>query len=317
MDPDVGNSTQTTTQTSNCAGCDVGGQKCSIERYKRQAAVAEEMTQALSGFQEKFDKARTTYTKARADAEADVKWSQRILYGKGAEPGETSVKERLKCLTDSDQRDCLKDSLATVAAAIKECSGTTTTGCCVGDCDYPHAETPGETASSLAGLIAQFRGDAQKNQDCFNSLIDLATNIPKGTADLRAAVAKLDEESKSATRDNAVRLFAEYLVLRHRLSGGGLFGGFKDVNAYMDCLCKALQCSYLAWEAVIDLEGRRAYLECQDKAKQDECERKKKEILEDLLCEYEKCKPDSDPDPTHDDDCGCGQHPKGSQQQSA
>ena len=199
-----------------------------------------------------------------------------------------------------------------MTAAIKECSGGSTTGCCVGDCSYPYEPTEGETASSLAGLIAQYRRAAADNQACFDSLIKLLTEIPQVTAKLKADVAALENESKSADGTTAVRLFARYLVLKHQLSGGGLFGGFANVNAYMDCLCKAMQCSYAAWQAVIELEGRKAFLECQDKAAQAECERKKKDILEDLLCEYEKCKP-ATPSDGGDDDCGCGQHSHGTE----
>ncbi|NPC44577.1 hypothetical protein [Nocardioides sp. zg-1230] len=316
MDTSTGTQTQDPTDSSACDGCDIVGVACATERYKKQAEVAEESAQALEGFQEKYDLARAAYSKARADAEADVAWSKKTLYGKDS-GGKTSIKERLKCLLDDDQRKCLKESLRTVTAAITECSGASTTGCCVGDCDYPHEPSEDETVSSLAGLIAKYRAAATWNQACFGSLIDLATEIPQQTSEIRAAVAKLDEESKSASKENVVALYATYLVLKHRLAGGGLFGGFAHVNAYMDCLCKALQCSYAAWQAVIELEGRRALLECQDKAARDECDRKKREILEDLLGEYEKCKPAAVASSDHDEDCGCGQHSHTQQPASA
>ena len=105
-----------------------------------------------------------------------------------------------------------------------------------------------------------------------------------------------------------MRLYARYLVLSGQLEGDALFGGFASVNAYVDCLCKAMQCSYAAWQAVIELEGRKARLECEERARADECERKQRDILDDILCEYEKCKPSSPSDESHDDDCGCGQH---------
>src|SRR5688572_9395281 len=69
---DSGTSTNEPSTTDECAGCDVGGLACSIEMYKRQAEVAEESTKALDGYHEKFESARGAYTKARADAKADV-----------------------------------------------------------------------------------------------------------------------------------------------------------------------------------------------------------------------------------------------------
>ena len=59
-----------------------------------------------------------------------------------------------------DERECLCKSLDTATAAIKECTGTSG-GCCVGECSYPSAPTEGETTSSLAGLIDEYRINVQ------------------------------------------------------------------------------------------------------------------------------------------------------------
>lgn len=293
-----GTSTNGTSTSGECAGCDVGGLACSTEMYKRQAEVAEESTTKLEGYQAKFDSARAGYTKARADAKADVDAAAKKL---------ADIHDTLKCVLDKPERSCLKTSLETVTAAIKECAGTTG-GCCVGECSYPTEPTEGETASSLAGVIAQYRKEAEKNQACFDSLITLLTSIPAAIAELKAAVAQLDADVKAEGDKDLVRLFARYLVLRSRIEGDGLFGGFASVNAYVDCLCKAMQCSYAAWQAVIELEGRKARLDCEERARTAECQRKQRDILEDILCEYEKCKPSRPTDPPADQDCGCGHH---------
>ena len=52
---DSGTSTNGTSTGGECVGCDVGGLACTTEMYKKQAEVAEESTQALQGYQEKFD----------------------------------------------------------------------------------------------------------------------------------------------------------------------------------------------------------------------------------------------------------------------
>ncbi len=295
---DSGTSTNGTSTGGECVGCDVGGLACTTEMYKKQAEVAERSTQALQGYQEKFASARGDYTKARADAKADVHAAQAKL---------RDIKDSLKCVLDTDERNCLKASLETVKAAIKECTGTTG-GCCVGECSYPSEPTEGETTSSLAGLIDEFTQEAAKNQACFDALIDLLTSIPAAVADLKAAVAALDADVKADGDKDLVRLYARYLVLMWKLEGDALFGGFASVNAYVDCLCKAMQCSYAAWQAIIELEGRKARLECEERARADECERKQRDILDDILCEYEKCKPDRPADHPEDEDCGCGHH---------
>jgi hypothetical protein len=267
--------------------------------YKRQAEVAEESTKALEGYQTKFESARGAYTKVRADAKADVDAAGTKL---------DEIKETLKCVLGNDERKCLRESLDTVTAAIEECAGTST-GCCAGECDYPSAPTEGETTSSLAGLIDQYRQAAVRNKACFESLMDLLVSIPPAIVDLKSAVAQLALDVRADGPKDLVRLYARYLVLRSRLDGDKLFGGFASINAYVDCLCHAMQCSYAAWQAVIELEGRKARLDCEERARKAECDRKQKDILEDILCEYEKCKPQpSKPPAEHDPDCGCGHH---------
>ena len=295
---DSGTSTNGTSTGGGCVGCDVGGLACTTVMYKKQAEVAEESTTALQGYQEKFASARGDYTKARAAAKADVDASHAKLH---------DIKETLKCLLDKEERTCLKTSLETVKAAIQECTGGTG-GCCVGECSYPSEPTEGETTSSLAGLIDQYRQEAARNSACFDALIALLTSIPTGVAELKAAVWQLDADVKADGDRDLVRLYARYLVLMWKLDGDALFGGFASVNAYVDCLCTAMQCSYAAWQAIIELEGRKARLECEDQGRKDECERKQKDILEDILCEYEKCKPDRPVPPHDDEDCGCGHH---------
>jgi hypothetical protein len=296
-----GTSTSGTSTTGDCAGCDVGGLACSIEMYKRQAVVAEESTTALQGYQEKFDTARSGYTKARADAKTDVEGAAKTL---------GVIKDSLKCVLGDDERRYLREALDTVTAAIEACAGTSG-GCCVGDCSYPSAPTDGETTSSLAGLIDQYRQAAAKNQACFVSLIDLLSSIPTAIADLKAAVAQLAADVKAEGPKDLVRLYARFLVLRIRFEGDKQFGGFSSVNAYVDCVCRAMQCSYAAWQSVIELEGRKARLDCEERARKAECDRKQKDILEDILCEYEKkskTQPPSAPGHEHDPDCGCGHH---------
>lgn len=297
---DSDTSTNGPSSGGECMGCDVGGLACTTEMYAKQAEVAQKSTEALKGYQDKFAEARGAYTKVRSDAKADVHATKDLLGG---------IKDTLKCVLDKDERACLKSSLEVVKAAIQECTGTTG-GCCVGECSYPSEATEGETTSSLAGLIDEYTQEAARNQACFEKLIELLASIPTGVAELKAAVEQLDADVKADGDKDLVRLYARYLVLQWRLEGDALFGGFSSVNAYVDCLCKAMQCSYAAWQAIIELEGRKARLECEERARKEECDRKQRDILEDILCEYEKCRPEPPAEDPHDEDCGCShRHP--------
>ena len=307
---DSGTSTDGTSTTGECDGCDVGALACSIEMYTRQSEVAKDSTEALEGYQEKFDSARGKYTKARADAEADVKAAKTML-----KECKTSLEcEFRKEKLGNEKLECLRKSLDKVTAAITECAGTSG-GCCVGDCSYPSAPTEGETTSSLAGLIDQYRQAAERNKACFDSVIKVLDSIPTDVTNLKTNAKELHDDVKKDGPKDLVRLYARYLVLWSQLNGDKLFGGFASVNAYVDCLCKALQCSYAAWQALIEVEGRKAKLECEEKARKAECDRKQKDILEDIMCEYEKCKPSEPPSGCgHDPDCGCEHNDHGSGQ---
>ncbi|WP_433157863.1 hypothetical protein [Kribbella sp. CA-247076] len=297
----MGTETETDTPqtTGNCAGCDSGGLACSTEMYKRQAEVAEESAKALDKYQETFDSARAAYPKARADAKVDVEKAREDL---------ETVRQSL-CKLSKDDRRCLYESYQKVQKAIDDCSQTA--GPCA-DCECPDPPAPStdETSSSLAGLIDKYRQIAASNQACFTSLTELLKSIPTDIKSLKDDVAKLVREvGEAVDKDVLVRLYVRYLVLRLRSDGNSLFGGFDSVNAYVNRLCKAMQYSNAAWLAVIELEGRKARLDCQERSRKAECERKRKDIVEDVLCEYEKCKPATPSDPsTHEPGCGCGQH---------
>lgn len=288
-----------TAQTGNCSGCDPGGLACSTEMYKRQAEVAQEAAKALDKYQETFDSARATYAKARADAKVDVDKAKQDL---------ETVRQSL-CKLSKDDRKCLLESYKKVQKAIDDCNRTS--GACA-DCECPDPPGPSddETSSSLAGLIDKYKQIAARNQACFTSLTELLESIPTDSKALKTSVADLVREvGEAVDKDVLVRLYVRYLVLRLKLDGNGLFGGFESVNAYVNRLCKAMQCSNAAWLAVIEIEGRKARLDCVERARQAECERKRKDIVEDVLCEYEKCKPSAPSDPgTHEPGCGCGQH---------
>lgn len=287
---------KTPSTTVGCGTCDAGDLACSTKRFTRQAVVAEESTTALAGLTEKYDQALAAYTEARTSVQADVKATKDLL---------KHLRDSLKCLLSDEDRKCLKESFKKVIAAIDQCKGRG--GCCVGNCDFDGTAGGDETASGLAGRIDQYRRDTQKNTDCFTKLITHPQVVPAEVAAIKAEVAAIDTAVRAEGDKDVALLYARVLVARSRLDAERLWQGFANVGSYMECLCKALQCSYQGWEAIILLEGLKAEKDCQDEAKVTACTKLQTDILENLMCEYDKCRPKvSSGD--NDDDCGCGHH---------
>jgi hypothetical protein len=283
--------------TVGCGTCDAGDLACSTERFKRQAVVAEESATALAGLPEKYNQALAAYTEARASVQVDVKAAKDLL---------KHLRESLKCLLDDEERRCLKESFRKIIAAIDDCKGGDN-GCCVGNCDFDGTPATDESASGLSGRIDQYRRDTQQNIDCFNKLIGQQQEVPAEVAAIKSEVAAIDAAARAEGDKDVPRLYARVLVARSRLDTERLWRGFTTVGDYMDCLCKALTCSYKGWEAIILLEGAKAEKDCQDTAKVTACTKLQTDILENLMCEYDKCRPKGSSGDS-DEDCGCGHH---------
>lgn len=269
--------------TDPCGDCDHGGIEdlsCSAKRFQKQAEVANQSATELEGYRAQFATARADYTKVRDAVKADVDAASTQL---------KHVHDTLRCLLDDDEKHCLKESLCTVVEAIDECAGAS--GCCVGDCEFDSSVGEGETASDLAGRIDKYRRSTQQNTDCFTSLIAQQQQIPTDVAAIKAEVTQLAADVAAEGDKDVIRLYSRWLVARMKLEPKRLWRGLLTVNDYVDCLCRALRCALLGWEAIIVLEGAKAEMDCKDQAKVAACLKKQQDILEDLLCEYEKCRP--------------------------
>ncbi|MDD9207542.1 hypothetical protein PU560_13885 [Georgenia sp. 10Sc9-8] len=262
-------------------GCDPGGLPCRIVRFRRQSEVAEESEAALEGMQEKYDAARTAYTDARTRVRADTEAAREQL---------KRIHETLRCLLDDEDRACLKRAVETVLEEIDECTGPG--GCRVGECTFDSSVGEDETVGSLAGRIAEYRRTTTHSTDVFNELIRHPEEVPTDLEGLRAQVEELDEAARAEDRGDVARLYAWLLVLWRKLDDTRLWRGFESVRAYMSCLCRAMECSYTGWEAVIILEGALAERICQEEAEQAECQKKHEDVLELVLAECDRtCRP--------------------------
>ncbi len=70
------------------------------------------------------------------------------------------------------------------------------------------------------------------------------------------------------------------------------------MNAYVECLCRALMCSLKGRTALAILGAEIAVLECKEREKGVRCKRLQDDTLEEVLAEYLRICP---PRPSHDD----------------
>ena len=156
--------------------------------------------------------------------------------------------------------------------------------------------------------------------------------LKKEPDDLRSRVDKVQtkvaEINAMLTGDPATldlkRAYAEALVQQWLI--GKVWGGFEQIQDFVDCLCDALTCWTKGCGAVYTLKGAEAIAKCYDEEKQKYCTKLRDNTVDQVLAGYDKrCakkyseeysdndKPDDDGDPDdddydHDHECGCHHH---------
>jgi hypothetical protein len=111
-------------------------------------------------------------------------------------------------------------------------------------------------------------------------LIKEPAALKQRVADVQKLVDELTAAMKVEPRD-AYSLYARAKQASWAL--GGIWGGFKDVNEFQDCLCCALTCSLRGRQWLAQLEGKKKYQECQEKAHEKRCEWLKKNMVAETL----------------------------------
>jgi hypothetical protein len=247
----------------DCADCkpgELGDLACDAEGLQKQAAYLAEAEKQSKPRREKFDKARGLYVEARAKAEAEVRDVRNQV---------KHIKDQLGCLvTDENRKQCLVDALEDVLDRLAKCPGSVATGCCAPkQCDVDIPENPADYPKRRAEIEALTKA----SEACFDALIDEPAAIPVRVADLKkratdlaAAVGKLEKTSPDLDR-----VYATMLVLEHDVQN--VWRGFKDVDAWYDCLCAALSCALKGRQALGVLVHHLAVEECKRKAETDAC----------------------------------------------
>jgi hypothetical protein len=272
----------------SCSGCDLAALEdlsCSAKRFQRQAEVATESLTILTEARANFATARAAYQAARDGTRADMRATQTQL---------CDILETLTCKIKDRDEDCVNRALDKVIAAIRECTGEP--GCCAGPDDFdPAWDCDKEPLSGLAGRIEQYRKDVAVSADCFTALIKEQADLPARVTSIKGEVASIAADlcADDHTKD-LVRLYVRALVAQWQLKTEQLWKGYKTVNDYVDCLCRALTNAMHGWEAIATLEGIRAECECKAAGKAAACEKKQSDIVAEVFAEYIRCCPPDD-----------------------
>ncbi|MFJ3204914.1 hypothetical protein [Streptomyces sp. NPDC086989] len=278
-------------------GCDPGAVDalaCIAAGIQRRAEVTQEHLPQLREFQDKFNSARTEYTKARLAARTDLDEAAATL---------AEVREQIRCRVTHEQRHCLQQAVDEVFEDIRRCTGGW--GCCVDDCGCAFDDTvgPDDTVATLSARIARYTADTLAAAACFTGLDGELTALPERAAKIKTDAAQLLADVCDAVLGkDVVRLYARLLVLLRRITEA--WRGFATVSAFVDCLCRALLCVLRGWQAIAVLEGARAELLCKEETRRKACERKQRETVEEVMAEYARlCPPCSaQPEGTGEED---------------
>jgi hypothetical protein len=274
---------------TDCDGGGIDDLACRAKGIQRRAEVTNESLAELQEFKTRFATARADYGSARETAAPDIA---------AAEDQLKAVREQLRCHIGEEDRRHLWHALTKVLQDIEKCAGRP--GCCVQDCrfdepadDEHDGDHDGDKVGRLAGLIERYRRDTKKASDCFRSLAAERTKLPERAATIRKDLDQLAADvAADVKHKELIRHWARLLVARNDLKQ--VWNGFSTINAYVDCLCKALEHALKGWQAVAHLEGLKATLECREVAEAAACQRKRDNTVDEVLAEYERVCPSSD-----------------------
>ncbi|TCN32767.1 hypothetical protein EV644_12439 [Kribbella orskensis] len=303
-------------QKKTCPSCDLtelDTLQCEAEGIKKQAELTEKAAADVKKRRTLFDQARKEYSAARDKANPLVTEMESQL---------DKLIEQIKCrIKDDDVVECLEKAQEKVRRSIDKCMPP---GCCVDahDCDFdkdvPKKDKVDEkTTESDQGSDAQKadrptilkdlyarQADVErrtvKAEACFDKLIKEPTALPARVDKLKAELAAIVGELGQQEAVDLKRLYARALVARHT----DRWGGFDNVNEFMDCLCKGLLCSLNGRKALAELAGCIAVLECQEREAGARCQHLLENTVDEILAEYLRTckKPPKDvptPDPAN------------------
>jgi hypothetical protein len=263
---------------TGCADCDPGlldHLKCRAKGIQAQADYNKDHAKELDDERSQFNDARGLYSKARNDARPDEKKLAEQL---------GQMIEQLKCLVDEPRKIRLLDrAFEHIKHCLRKCYPMR--GCDFeDDCDFDTAVDNCED-DDLAATIADIERRTAYAKSVFADLIIEPVNGPKRLEKLKTDVAAISTEMASDSRRvNFKELYARALVARDQLET--LWRGFPNVNAYVDCLCRALTCQIKGYAAISRLKGKEAVRNCHRDQDKEACLRLSSQTADEVMAEY-------------------------------
>ncbi|MFH8251267.1 hypothetical protein ACH3VR_12925 [Microbacterium sp. B2969] len=273
-----------------------------------QLDYSKEHDQALEDAKKTYDESRKGYREKRHEAVLKVQDMKHQV---------KHLIERIKCLIEQDRVvRCLDDAFHEVCEQLDCCEGPG--GCCVEDFEFDTTMPPDTERGDrkLAHRIERYKAEIAKAKDCFTTLSGEPAALEKRVADAKTEIdAILAALADDAAKVDLKKQYVSALLAERRLAR--IWNGFPDTNAYIDCLCKALQIWSDGVDAVSLLVAEQAVRDYAEESEQTWCTAliggPVAEILAvyDRLCGSDKpCGTDKpeEPEDEHSEDCGCGKH---------
>jgi predicted nucleic acid-binding Zn-ribbon protein len=250
---------------------------CTAAGDKAKAAYNETFATDLETAKADYETTRTAYRTARHDVRITVDDLRNQV---------RHLVERIGCQIEQKRvRRCLDDAFCEVLDELKCCP--TPDPCCSEDCEYPLDDVEGQSVDELTALITKYQAQLDEAKKCFTDLKGEPDKLRKNVEDAKALVVKITNDlAGDPAKLDLKKAYAEALVAKWKL--GRVYGGFRNVQEFVDCLCGALTCWTKGCEAVYKLTGLRAVTQCKDKAKQDHCDKLRNQTAEQILAHYDR-----------------------------
>jgi hypothetical protein len=274
-----------------CADCDpelLDHLKCKAVGIQAQADYNKDHKDALTEARTQYDGARSAYTSARSEAKPDVEDLGKQL---------NQVIDQLRCLVDDERKIRLLDeAFWRVERRLRDCDPRQ--GCTFHDnCDFDDTVRdcrPEDIASAIADIERRTAAAA----DAFTKLIAEPADLKNRVAALKTETADIVSKMASDSRSVDFKaLYAAALVARDHQAT--IWLGFAHVNAYVDCLCRALTCQIKGYAAVSELKRKQAVEQCHEDQKKAACKRLEDHTADEVYAEYLRLKHDHDHDHDH------------------
>jgi len=267
---------------TGCADCDPGlldHLKCRAKGIQAQADYNKAHETELDDARKLYDSARSSYNEARKAARPDEDDLGKQL---------NQMIDQLACLVDEPNKiRLLKRAFGHVQHRLRRCYPSR--GCeFTDDCDFDR--TVDDCApDAVAATIADIERRTAAAKATFADLIAEPVEAAKRLAKLKTEVAEIGTQMASDSRRvNFKELYAAALVARDHLET--LWRGFANVNAYVDCLCRALTCQIKGYAAISQLKGKEAVHKCHREQDLAACVKLRDHTTDEVMAEYIRLK---------------------------